>query len=235
MFDDLDNIEGELLELDEDKLSGSGRHATHTPVSTMGTHPLSSTWTIWRFGFISGSKPHGHPEAQSEAAGSDTWESQLRRVDSFSTVETFWQMFRRMQPPYSIPSWVVDKTPSGCTYYYFRDGIRPMWEDAANESGGKWTCSLTRSQRPLYDALWEKLVMAVVGGALEKDNPTETVVGIVFSRRTSGARLSVWNRDCRDQAAVDLLGNRLRDLFKPLIKASMEYVAHRDHVHARKT
>jgi translation initiation factor 4E len=52
------------------------------------------------------------------------------------------------------------KAPSqlqpSATYYLFKDGIEPKWEDPKNANGGSWTCNAPRTPngRATLDAWW---------------------------------------------------------------------------------
>lgn len=40
-------------------------------------------------------------------------------------------------------------------YYLFKSGIKPAWEDPANENGGKWSIQLPRDKnRETIDKFW---------------------------------------------------------------------------------
>lgn len=52
------------------------------------------------------------------------------------------------------------KAPSqlqpSATYYLFKDGIEPKWEDPKNTHGGSWTCNAPRTPngKGVLDAWW---------------------------------------------------------------------------------
>jgi translation initiation factor 4E len=45
-------------------------------------------------------------------------------------VEDFWALWNIVKGPHELRS--------GCNFYYFKKGIEPKWEDAANSKGGRW-------------------------------------------------------------------------------------------------
>jgi hypothetical protein len=63
------------------------------------------------------------------------------------------------------------KAPSqlqpSATYYLFKDGIQPKWEDPKNANGGCWTATLPRAANPgqLLDAWWLHLVRGPAAAA----------------------------------------------------------------------
>lgn len=63
------------------------------------------------------------------------------------------------------------KAPSqlqpSATYYLFKDGIQPKWEDPKNANGGCWTATVPRTPnaQQLLDAWWLHLVRRPRRGA----------------------------------------------------------------------
>lgn len=45
-------------------------------------------------------------------------------------------------------------------FHLFKQGIKPVWEDAANRKGGKW---ILRLKKGLSSRIWENLLLAVIG------------------------------------------------------------------------
>lgn len=48
-----------------------------------------------------------------------------------------------------------DNLPRGSTFFLFRKGIRPMWEDEANIGGGRFFFNMKRSK--ITNKIWEDL------------------------------------------------------------------------------
>lgn len=69
---------------------------------------------------------------------------------------------RRGQPPAPAPRSLYNniKAPSqlqaSATYYLFKDGIEPKWEDPKNANGGCWTANVlkTPNAKQTLDAWW---------------------------------------------------------------------------------
>lgn len=50
----------------------------------------------------------------------------------------------------------------GANYYFFKEGTKPMWEDPANATGGKWTIPAPKSDKEqLLDDFWLHTVHAL--------------------------------------------------------------------------
>ncbi|CAI5512633.1 unnamed protein product [Closterium sp. Naga37s-1] len=125
-----------------------------------------------------------------------SYEDSIRRIADFSTVEGFWGCYCRMVRPSALPA------PTDV--HVFKDGIRPLWEDAHNRRGGKW---MVRLRKPLTARMWEQLLMAVAGEQLEG---AEEVCGVVLSVRFGEDILSIWNRSAPHSLARDRLCESIR-------------------------
>ena len=49
-------------------------------------------------------------------------------------------------------------------------GIKPMWEDAANAAGGKWVLNLRNQEKHLLPQFWETLVLGLIGETIDADD-----------------------------------------------------------------
>lgn len=45
-----------------------------------------------------------------------------------------------------------------CAYYFFKEGIRPMWEDSTNKAGGRWVINCMKKNFKAIDNYWMELV-----------------------------------------------------------------------------
>ena len=78
-----------------------------------------------------------------------------------------------------------------------REGVQPIWEDAANSHGGKWSVKLRKG---LATHLWEDLVLALIGE--EADGAAADVCGAVLSVRFHDDSIALWNRSADDDASL---------------------------------
>lgn len=58
------------------------------------------------------------------------YEDNINQICSFNTIEDFWGYYQHMVRP--------EQLPVGCDFFLFQQGIKPMWEDAANDNGGRF-------------------------------------------------------------------------------------------------
>jgi translation initiation factor 4E len=80
-------------------------------------------------------------------------------------------------------------------YHLFKNGIKPTWEDAQNEKGGKW---MIRLKKGLSSRYWEEILIAIIGEQFDVGNE---ICGAVVSVRAAEDILSVWNRNSENTEA----------------------------------
>ena len=148
------------------------------------------------------------------AEPSNPYENSIKEIAKVSTVEEFWNVYNHLQRPNNLPT-TTD-------YHFFRDGIKPTWEDPSNAKGGKW---IVRLRKGLASRYWEEIVLALIGCQFTGIPNTE-VCGAVVSIRYSEDIVSVWNKTANDREVTE----RLRDCIKKILQlpsfVHMEYKPH---------
>ncbi|KAH9586409.1 Translation Initiation factor eIF- 4e [Trypanosoma melophagium] len=81
----------------------------------LNKHPLNRPWTLW-YDSVS-------------TYDSQRWEHSLVEVMTVRTVEDFFTMLHYCKPPHVLRV--------SAQYHFFREGVKPMWEDPSNKGGGK--------------------------------------------------------------------------------------------------
>lgn len=156
----------------------------------------------------------------------DNYEDSIHAVGTLAQLDDVWMLLGHLKRPSDLPG--------NSDYHLFRTGIKPMWEDGANASGGKW---MVRLRKSLTARLWEHLVLAALGGEL--DGEGEEVCGVVLSVRYHEDILSVWNRRADDGDKKERLRERFRRVLSLPAATVIEYKAHnqalRDHSSFRNT
>ncbi|GAA5903354.1 eukaryotic translation initiation factor 4E [Sporobolomyces salmoneus] len=173
-------------------------------------HPLYSPWTLW---FDSASK-------QDKAK---SWEEALSKVISFQSVEEFWGLYNNIIAPSHL-------SPNS-NYYLFKEGIKPAWEDEANEEGGKWSVQLPRGKYSSeIDTMWLYTMLAAIGETFEtpfsdpsssssSPNPSplpptfsNEITGVILSSRKAFFRINIWTRTSSpsDQARIENIGKHFK-------------------------
>ena len=164
-------------------------------------HPLENEWTL----YYDLQKLHG-------SASSDQYEATLKRVGHFTTLESFFDTFATLHRP--------SRLEKNSNYHFFKNGVKPLWEDPENASGGRWVITLrdrgqTAGSRAGHEALldrsWMWLVLALIGETLEEN---DLVTGAVCSLRGKGDRITVWTRRKEPVDEINSLGQRLLELLE---------------------
>lgn len=104
------------------------------PAETAQKHLLQNQWTFWYF----------------ENNKDKNWEENLRVVSPFNTVEDFWSIYNHIKNASDLRQ--------GCSYFVFKEGIKPMWEDVGNRAGGRWLISFDKRHRSMLDNQWLEVV-----------------------------------------------------------------------------
>lgn len=156
--------------LSKTSLSDSKTSLSEPKTATPFSHNLRHTWVFWFRPPIS--KSNGFVE----------YEKTLHSMAAFSTAEEFFQVYKHLKRPSSLPL-VSD-------FHLFKKGIRPIWEDDDNKKGGKW---IVRLKKGVADRYWEDLVFAIIGDQFA--DTSDEVCGAVLSVRNGEDILSIWTRD----------------------------------------
>ncbi|KAF9977977.1 Eukaryotic translation initiation factor 4E type 2 [Actinomortierella ambigua] len=173
----------------------------HSSAGTSEIHPLHFNWVFWFMHRAPGSKIVNY-------------ESSMKKIATFGSVEDFWAVYSHLRRPHELPN-VSD-------YHLFKQGVRPVWEDATNINGGKW---IVRLKKGLASRYWENLVMAVIGDQFDVGSE---ICGIVLSIRGAEDILSLWNQSAHE-GRINL---KIRDTMKRVLNLPpdtiMEYKTHND-------
>lgn len=129
--------------------------------------PLKYTWVIW----------YRPPTSKNS-----DYEKSTKPLCKMSTAQDFWKVFVHLKRPSTLPT-VSD-------YHFFKEGIRPVWEDDENKKGGKW---IMRLKKGVSDRYWEDLLMAMIGDQFAEAG--EEVCGAVLSVRSGEDVFSIWTKN----------------------------------------
>eukprot|EP00123_Amoebidium_parasiticum_P002753 comp14035_c0_seq1/m.9881 comp14035_c0_seq1/g.9881 ORF comp14035_c0_seq1/g.9881 comp14035_c0_seq1/m.9881 type:complete len:196 (-) comp14035_c0_seq1:194-781(-) len=169
-------------------------------------HPLQNSWTLWY-------------DNSNRARSTESWSLNLRRITDFSTVEDFWVLWKNIVP--------ASRLTQGSSYYLFKQGVQPMWEDPTNEKGGKWLISTGRNQRELVlDQFFFHTALALIGETMDDDGQ---VTGLVVSVRRAGDKLAVWTQysDKQHEDTIRRIGARIKSVCD--YEGQIRFQAHEDY------
>ncbi|KAI9658747.1 MAG: hypothetical protein M1821_002307 [Bathelium mastoideum] len=132
-----------------------------------GSMALKYTWVIW----------YRPPMSKNS-----DYEKSTKPICKMPTALDFWRVYTHLKRPSALPT-VSD-------YHFFREGIRPVWEDEENKMGGKW---IMRLKKGVADRYWEDLMMAMIGDQFAE--ASDEVCGAVLSVRSGEDVLSIWTKN----------------------------------------
>jgi translation initiation factor 4E len=141
-------------------------------------------------------------ETQGASGAVNPYENSIKIIATIHSVEQFWRVYDYLMRPNDLPT-TTD-------YHFFREGIKPTWEDSSNAKGGKW---IVRLKKGLASRYWEEVILALIGGQFT-GIPDGEVCGAVISIRFSEDIVSIWNRTATDRDVTD----RLRDAIKRILQ-----------------
>lgn len=117
------------------KIDSSAVSNRSTTATCPAKHPLRNQWTLW---YLDNDR-------------NKSWEEKQNEISTFDTVEDFWNLYNMIK--------YASELQPGNDYSLFKNNIRPMWEDAANANGGRWTLSMySQQQLSNLDDLWLNVV-----------------------------------------------------------------------------
>lgn len=204
------------------------KHAGYSPLPAT-VHPFRHTWVFWF--------------RQQRAPGNKitNYEEGIKKVASFSSVESFWSLHTHLSPPSSL-------TPT-TDYLLFHAGVRrPVWEDPLNKTGGKW---IIRLRKGIADRLWEDLVCGIVGDLFDEcgrgkprldtdgtgngdvegeGGDWPEICGCTISVRQSEDIISVWNRTEGDVKMREKIRDTIRTILNLPPTTIMEYKSNNDSI-----
>eukprot|EP00929_Paragymnodinium_shiwhaense_P098964 TRINITY_DN604_c1_g1_i1.p1 TRINITY_DN604_c1_g1~~TRINITY_DN604_c1_g1_i1.p1 ORF type:complete len:238 (+),score=66.21 TRINITY_DN604_c1_g1_i1:140-853(+) len=167
---------------------------------------LSDTWVIWE------------QIMQSSDAKNAQYSDATHKVAQFNTVKGFWRYWNHLPQPSELLDGkkFVRETAEGRSIVdalmIFRDGIKPEWEDAKNETGGHFQLQLKPTiGGGSIDEYWNNIVLGMIGGTIE---PADMITGIrlvdkLSLSRVASVRIEVWFSNWEDAERVDLLQRNL--------------------------
>lgn len=165
-------------------------------------HPLTHKWALWY------TKPQTSP--------SEDWHSLLKRVVEITSVEEFWGVYN------NIPK--VGELPNKADYSFFKDDIRPEWEDPRNSKGGRWLYQFRAKKIPLDD-VWLRVLLGLIGGTLDTDD--EQINGAVVNVRRAGVRVTIWTKGT-DAEKLRPVGLRFKNLLGLSDRDEIEFSPHNE-------
>ena len=165
-----------------------------------GNLPKTKLWNKFAFWFRI-SEEMLRNQLPKQTLDSNEYESQVKKIAEFETIEDFWAIFQHLRKP--------DSCKQGIEFQLFKVPIKPMWEDEANKNGGRLTLKLRKKYTTI---IWEEMILAFIGGILP-DKMKEEINGIVFISKKEFNTLQIWFKTYEKKINAEL-EQCIRDLIQ---------------------
>ncbi len=155
-------------------------------------HPLYTVWGLWR---------EGGDQRPSIDTTADEWCTRLTLIVNLSSVEDFWRLFNNFDP--------LNDIPIGVSLNFFKQDIKPLWEDPANDGGGRWYFNLEKPRHPAdldeYNSqaqeTWLYILLSLIGNTIDRH---DLICGAVVSIRARETRFMIWTRKSEVSRIIEL-------------------------------
>lgn len=152
-------------------------------------HPLNSKWTLWYY----------LPDKDRD------WESCQHQIHTVDSIEDFWSLIDHVKQPSELLN--------GVDYSFFKNGIRPMWEDPQNVKGGRMTViNTSKCRQAVIDEIFLDVLLFLVGEYFEH---ADDVCGLVLNVRNYGFKLAVWTAHAHSNIIRSIGKNLKQNLCTP--------------------
>lgn len=170
-------------------------HEAATPTCSpqsgiLAKHPLENNWSLWY-------------DVVVKKQNLTNWGDNMKLLYTFKYIEDFWGVYNNITRGSQLPS--------GSNYHLFKEGVKPAWEDAMNESGGKWTLNVNPQRHDEFDQKWLTMSLAMIGEQFS-DVDSEEICGAVCSPRGKNLRISLWTKTGSNKPLQKAIGRRMRIL-----------------------
>jgi len=172
--------------------------------------PLEFSWTFWYL------KPDKRI----------SWEKSLIKLIDISFVEDFWATYNHLALPSRLANAKINSD-----YYFFKKGIRPMWEDPANANGGRWLLTCGNQENKLDD-LWQETLLGMIGDCFSQDSDPQPlsrfITGCVVSVRVRGHKIALWLAESKSSTIVREIGRRWKTMMNIPSNVRIQFESHNE-------
>lgn len=114
------------------------------------------------------------------------WNDFLHQLNNIESIDDLWATINAVE--------LAARMPKGCRYYIFKKGVRPLWEDRANQNGSEISIEhpTVKAKRQKITDRWMDVVLSVLGESIAE---SDAINGIEFTVRASTFKISLWVAD----------------------------------------
>merc|ERR1711974_62244 len=141
-----------------------------------------------------------NPECDKGKNSLDDYNTALRKIYTFDTIQKFWSCFN------NLPNCKI--LPYNACFHIMRNDIEPKWECQENASGGIFCVRIDKKET---ERVWTELVLSAIGEQLtvllQKD---DMINGITLSGKSKDNVIQVWNKNSK--AETEELKKRIKEI-----------------------
>ncbi|XP_054161943.1 eukaryotic translation initiation factor 4E-3-like [Oppia nitens] len=161
-------------------------------------------WQIWKW-----KRNDGHERHKSI----NQWEDYLQIKSTFVTKDDFWRSYNE------VNGFEFGLMTSHFNYFVFKEGIKPMWEDSANNMGGQWVMEFPGKEdwrkTSHLNEIWIKLLLDITGINTNNGSLIEfinDINGVALMFRHHFNKIAVWTQNSSDTVVNLKIGQALKSL-----------------------
>ena len=133
--------------------------------------------------------------------GNLQYESTVKKIADFETVEDFWKIFQHMKKP--------EHLKNGIEFQLFKYKIKHLWEDESNKKGERISIKLKKEN---WYLVWEEFILLLIGWNFS-DKIKEEINGVLISIRRDFNFLQIWFKTFENNNINDI-NQCLRELLQ---------------------
>ena len=137
------------------------------------------------------------------------YEDSLKQVATIDSLSTFFKVYTHIKPPSVLPT--------NCELFFFKEGIKPVWENKHNRGGGKF---ILRVNQKRCNEIWEGILLNV----LTWSNPA--LCGIVLNVKKKECVISIWTKELEYHSDKENIKDWIR---KTIGIPSTVYIEYKEH------
>lgn len=131
------------------------------------TVALTFSWTFWY---------------KEVFAKNEDWKTNIEKLFEVSSATQFIEAYNKMKLPSALPI--------GASYYFFKKGIQPAWEEEPNKNAGAWKILISNEMANDLNLLWSDLLFTLISdGFRELSN---YLCGITCNTRQGNHKITIW-------------------------------------------
>lgn len=128
---------------------------------------LSFNWTFWYKEFYS---------------KDEDWKVNVQKLFEISTGTQFLKAYNVMKLPSTLPV--------GASYYFFKKGIPPLWEERPNKGSGAWVICIANNTNNDLNLIWSELLFMLISDGFKE--LSMYLCGIACNVKKDVHKIKIW-------------------------------------------